>query len=90
MVNFDVQRSPKVKSEVALFLKITLLMCRNHVPSFMLLSQNAQLSIKSALLLVMCEGKKEKRTTTKLNFSHSMFLTMRRVNGTLGVHFTIE
>ena len=50
MVNFDVQRSPKVKSEAAPFLKITLMMCRNHVPSFMLLSQNAQLSTKSALL----------------------------------------
>ena len=50
MVNFDAQRSPKVKSEVAPFLKITLMMCRNHVPSFILLSQNAQLGAKSALL----------------------------------------
>ena len=52
IVNFDVQRSPKVKLKTAPFLKITLMMCRNHVPSFMLLSQNAQLSTKSALLIV--------------------------------------
>ena len=50
MVIFDVWRSPKVKSEAAPFLKITLMICRNHVPSFMLLSQNAHLSHKSALL----------------------------------------
>ena len=49
-VIFDVQRSSKVKLEVAPFLKITHMMCRNHVPSLMLLSQNAQLSTKSALL----------------------------------------
>ena len=42
MVNFDVQRSPKVKSEAAPFLKIILMMSRNHIQSFMLLSQNAQ------------------------------------------------
>ena len=50
MVNFDVQRSPKVKSEAPPLLKISLMMCTNHVPSFMLLSQNAQSSTKSALL----------------------------------------
>ena len=42
MVNFDVQRSPKVKSEEDSFLKIILMMSRNRAPSFMLLSQNAQ------------------------------------------------
>ncbi len=42
MVNFDVWRSPKVKSEVAPFLKIILMMCRNHIPSFVLSSQNAR------------------------------------------------
>ena len=42
MVRIDVQRSPKVKLEVAPFLKILLIVSRNHVPSFMLLSQNAQ------------------------------------------------
>ena len=42
MFNFDVQRSPKVKSEAAPFLKIILMMSRNHIPSFVFLSQNAQ------------------------------------------------
>ena len=41
MVNFDIQRSPKAKSETDPFLKIFLMMSRSHVASFILLLQNA-------------------------------------------------
>ena len=32
----------------------------------------------------------KKERETKLKFSHSIFSTVRRINGTLGVHFTLE
>ena len=35
----------------------------------------------------MHEGKEER---TKLKFSRSIFSTVRRINGTLGVYFTLE
>ena len=37
------------------------------------------------------EGKKErKKDRTKLKFSCAIFSTKRRINGTLGVYFTLE
>ena len=38
---------------------------------------------------VMCKGKEEEERT-KLKFSCSIFLTVKEINGTLGVYFALE
>ena len=75
MVNFDVQRSPTVKSEAAPFLKI-ILMSRNHIPSFMLLLQNAQ--FHKFLVQIRSNNK-----TTQ------MFILRFTIGSTLVSHFNI-
>ena len=38
----------------------------------------------------LCMSKKKEERRTKSKFSHSIFSTVRRINGTLGVYFTLE
>ena len=56
---------------MAPFLKILLGMSKNHVPSFMLLSQNAQFLYKSALLLA--KGVSHRKRKVAVNFDLAIF-----------------